>query len=156
MDHLGLHFGWFRNLFRSIFKSKSKSKKQLFCMLFFCSVWSNLGSKLVPCLGGIAGKSALWVVQGRLEDVALISCPSWLPFGTLLGRFFHLFVAFWHPFQRILGSSSFLFLRLLDFFEICFRSVFTPCLERRTQNRIHPGLADCAKRLTNIICSCLV
>ena len=59
-------------------------------------------------LGGIAGKPAPRGVQDRLEDVALISYPSWLPFGTLLGRFFHLFLAFWHRFQLILGPISFL------------------------------------------------
>jgi hypothetical protein len=40
------------------------------------------------------------------------------------------------------------FWHLFEYYGIHFRTAFSKrCLEGRTQNRIHPGLADCAKRI---------
>ena len=111
---IGTHFRpyWtrFGSGFGSIFEyfwNKKATENLMISDFVFSRFWVDFGLQVGPMSWWDSREIGPRGFQGRLEDVALISCPSWLPLGTLLGRFFHLFVAVWHRLQLILGSISF-------------------------------------------------
>ena len=81
----------------------------IFRIIFFTNLARLWDPRKLHSYGWIAGKSPPRGVQDRLEDVALIFCLSWLRFGTLLGRFWHHFGRFRHPFFVDSGVDVWLF-----------------------------------------------
>ena len=95
---MGSILEWFWDPFSYFFRFQDRSKNQRFFASVFYEFGSILDSKRLPYDGTKVGKSPPRRVQDRLEDAALIFCLSWLRFGTLLGRFWHHFGRFRHPF----------------------------------------------------------
>ena len=90
---------WFWCPFSNIFGTRRRPKIWWFLILFFLGFGSILGSKLDHSCSSIAVESASRASSGRLEDLALISCPPWRRFGTIWERFWSDLGLHWAPFS---------------------------------------------------------
>ena len=90
---------WFWCPFSNIFGTRRRPKIWWFLILFFLGFGSILGSKLDHSCYAIAVESASRAPSGRLEDLALISCPPWRRFGTIWERFWSDLGLHWAPFS---------------------------------------------------------
>ena len=109
-----------RSLAEQIYNSRRNwaQKSIIFYVVFSFSL--ILASKLATTSRAIAAKSPSWGVPGRLGEAALASCPSWLRFGSILGRFISDFKKFLEEFWDQFRYFSTLCSKSLGVFLHCF------------------------------------
>ena len=89
LEHLWVDFGLvLGSMFEHFSKQRGDRRIEQVCLCCFVAfsfnfLCSKLGLKVEP----LTGKSGFWLVlPGRLEYAVMISCPSWLRFGTIVGQ----------------------------------------------------------------------